>query len=198
MNREDPIKNLIDALKRLPGVGEKTAQRFAYFIIGMTGRDARLVAQAIVEVKERIKVCSVCYNLTETDPCPICTDTRRDRSIICVLEEPRDLLALEKSGSFRGVYHILGGLVSPISNVGADELRIEELRHRVPAEGVREVIIATNPTKEGELTAHVIQERLSDMNVRITRIAQGLPAGGDIEYFDSQTLTAALTNRREL
>ncbi len=198
MNREDPIKNLIDALKRLPGVGEKTAQRFAYFIIGMTGRDARLVAQAIVEVKERIKVCSVCYNLTETDPCPICTDTRRDRSIICVLEEPRDLLALEKSGSFRGVYHILGGLVSPISNVGADELRIEELRHRVLDEGVREVIIATNPTKEGELTSHVIQERLSDMNVRITRIAQGLPAGGDIEYFDSQTLTAALTNRREL
>jgi len=198
MNREDPIKNLIDALKRLPGVGEKTAQRFAYFIIGMTGRDARLVAQAIVEVKERIKVCSVCYNLTETDPCPICTDPRRDRSIICVLEEPRDLLALEKSGSFRGVYHILGGLVSPISNVGADELRIEELRHRVLDEGVREVIIATNPTKEGELTSHVIQERLSDMNVRITRIAQGLPAGGDIEYFDSQTLTAALTNRREL
>ncbi len=128
MTREDPIKNLIDALRRLPGVGEKTAQRFAYFIIGMTGRDARLIAQAIVEVKERIKVCSVCYNLTETDPCPICTDPRRDRSIICVLEEPRDLIALEKSGSFKGVYHILGGLVSPITNIGADELRIEELR----------------------------------------------------------------------
>ncbi|MBN2225595.1 MAG: recombination protein RecR [Deltaproteobacteria bacterium] len=198
MAREDPIKNLIDALKRLPGVGEKTAQRFAYFIIGMTGRDARLVAQAIVEVKERIKVCSICYNLTETDPCPICTDTKRDRSIICVLEEPRDLIALEKSGSFKGVYHVLGGLVSPITNVGVDELRIEELRHRVSAEGVREVIIATNPTKEGELTSHVIRERLTDMNVKITRIAQGLPAGGDIEYFDSQTLTAALTNRREL
>jgi recombination protein RecR len=198
MTREDPIGNLIDALKRLPGVGEKTAQRFAYFIIGMTGRDARLVAQAIVEVKERIKVCSICYNLTETDPCPICTDPRRDRSIICVLEEPRDLIALEKSGSFKGVYHILGGLVSPITNTGVDELRIEELRHRVSAEGVREVIIATNPTKEGELTSHVILERLSGMDVRVTRIAQGLPAGGDLEYFDSQTLTAALTNRREL
>jgi recombination protein RecR len=198
MTREDPIGNLIDALKRLPGVGEKTAQRFAYFIIGMTGRDARLVAQAIVEVKERIKVCSICYNLTETDPCPICTDPRRDRSIICVLEEPRDLIALEKSGSFKGVYHILGGLVSPITNTGVDELRIEELRHRVSAEGVREVIIATNPTKEGELTSHVILERLSGMSVRVTRIAQGLPAGGDLEYFDSQTLTAALTNRREL
>jgi recombination protein RecR len=198
MIREDPIKNLIDALRRLPGVGEKTAQRFAYFIIGMTGRDARLIAQTIIEVKERIKVCSVCYNLTETDPCPICTDPRRDRSIICVLEEPRDLIALEKSGSFKGVYHVLGGLVSPITNTGVDELRIEELRHRVTAEGVREVIIATNPTKEGELTSHLILQRLEDTNVRVTRIAQGLPAGGDLEYFDSQTLTAALTNRREL
>jgi recombination protein RecR len=198
MIREDPIKNLIDALRRLPGVGEKTAQRFAYFIIGMTGRDARLIAQTIIEVKERIKVCSVCYNLTETDPCPICTDPRRDRSIICVLEEPRDLIALEKSGSFKGVYHVLGGLVSPITNTGVDELRIEELRHRVTAEGVREVIIATNPTKEGELTSHLIRQRLEDTDVRVTRIAQGLPAGGDLEYFDSQTLTAALTNRREL
>jgi recombination protein RecR len=198
MIREDPIKNLIDSLRRLPGVGEKTAQRFAYFIIGMTGRDARLIAQTIIEVKERIKVCSVCYNLTETDPCPICTDPRRDRSIICVLEEPRDLIALEKSGSFKGVYHVLGGLVSPITNTGVDELRIEELRHRVTAEGVREVIIATNPTKEGELTSHLILQRLEDTNVRVTRIAQGLPAGGDLEYFDSQTLTAALTNRREL
>ncbi len=198
MIREDPIKNLMDALRRLPGVGEKTAQRFAYFIIGMTGRDARLIAQTIIEVKERIKVCSVCYNLTETDPCPICTDPRRDRSIICVLEEPRDLVALEKSGSFKGVYHVLGGLVSPITNTGVDELRIEELRHRVTAEGVREVIIATNPTKEGELTSHLIRQRLEDTDVRVTRIAQGLPAGGDLEYFDSQTLTAALTNRREL
>ena len=198
MIREDPIKNLIDALRRLPGVGEKTAQRFAYFIIGMTGRDARLIAQTIIEVKERIKVCSVCYNLTETDPCPICTDPRRDRSIICVLEDPRDLIALEKSGSFKGIYHVLGGLVSPITNTGVDELRIEELRHRVTAEGVREVIIATNPTKEGELTSHLIRQRLDDTDVRVTRIAQGLPAGGDLEYFDSQTLTAALTNRREL
>lgn len=198
MSREEPIKTLMDALRRLPGVGEKTAQRFAYSIVGMTVRDARLIAQAIVEVKERIKVCSTCYNLTETDPCPICADPRRDRSIICVLEDPRDLIALEKSGSFKGVYHILGGLVSPITNTGVDELRIEELRRRVEAQGVREVIIATNPTKEGELTSHVIVERLEGAGVRITRIAQGLPAGGDIEYFDSQTLTAALTNRREL
>jgi recombination protein RecR len=198
MTREDPIKNLIDALRRLPGVGEKSAQRFAYFIIGMTGRDARSIAQAIIEVKERIKLCSVCYNLAETDPCSICADPKRDRSTICVLEDPRDLIALERSGSFKGVYHILGGLVSPIANIGTDELRIEELRRRIVAEGVREVIIATNPTKEGELTSHVIREHLAGTNVRITRIAQGLPAGGDIEYFDSQTLTAALTNRREL
>jgi recombination protein RecR len=198
MVREDPIKTLIDALRRLPGVGEKTAQRFAYSIIGMTGRDARFIAQAISEVKERIKVCSVCYNLAETDPCQICADPRRDRSIICVLEDPRDLIALEKSGSFRGIYHILGGLVSPTANTGVDELRIEELTHRVAAGGVREVIIATNPTKEGELTSHLIRERLEGVDVRVTRIAQGLPAGGDLEYFDSQTLTAALTNRREL
>jgi recombination protein RecR len=198
MTREDPIKNLVDALRRLPGVGEKTAQRFAYAVIDMTGRDARSIAQAIVEVKEQIKVCSVCYNLTETDPCPICADLRRDRSVVCVLEEPRDLIALEKSGSYRGVYHVLGGLVSPIKNIGTDELRIEELRRRVLAEGIREVIIATNPTKEGELTSHAIREFLSGTAVKITRIAQGLPAGGDIEYFDSQTLTAALTNRREI
>ncbi len=198
MTRDDPIKNLIDALRRLPGVGEKTAQRFAYAIIGMTGRDAKSIAQSIIEVKERIRLCSVCYNLAETDPCPICADPKRDRSIICVLEDPRDLIALEKSGSFRGLYHILGGLVSPITNIGTDELRIGELRRRIVAEGVREVIIATNPTKEGELTSHVIRESLAGTNVRITRIAQGLPAGGDIEYFDSQTLTAALTNRREL
>ena len=198
MTRDDPIKNLIDALRRLPGVGEKSAQRFAYFIIGMTARDAKSIAQAIVEVKERIRLCSVCYNLAETDPCPICADPKRDQSIICVLEDPRDLIALERSGSFKGVYHVLGGLVSPIGNVGADELRIEELRRRIVAQGVREVIIATNPTKEGELTSHVIRESLSGTNVRITRIAQGLPAGGDLEYFDSQTLTAALANRRDL
>ena len=198
MIREDPIKNLIDAFRRLPGVGEKTAQRFAYFITSMTDRDARFIAQAIVEVKERIKVCSVCYNLAEADPCPICADPRRDQSIICVLEDPRDLIALEKSGSFKGVYHILGGLISPITNTGVDELRIEELRRRITAGGVREVIIATNPTKEGELTAHLIRQRLEGTDIRVTRIAQGLPAGGDLEYFDSQTLTAALTNRREL
>jgi recombination protein RecR len=198
MTPDDPIKNLIDALRRLPGVGEKSAQRFAYAIIGMTGRDAKSIAQSIIEVKERIKLCSICYNLAETDPCAICTDPRRDRSIICVLEDPRDLIALERSGSFKGVYHILGGLVSPSANVGVDELRIEELRRRIIAEGVREVIIATNPTKEGELTSHVILDHLAGTDVRITRIAQGLPAGGDLEYFDSQTLTAALTNRREL
>jgi recombination protein RecR len=198
MTPDDPIKNLIDALRRLPGVGEKSAQRFAYAIIGMTGRDAKSIAQSIIEVKERIKLCSICYNLAETDPCAICADPRRDRSIICVLEDPRDLIALERSGSFKGVYHILGGLVSPSANVGVDELRIEELRRRIIAEGVREVIIATNPTKEGELTSHVILDHLTGTDVRITRIAQGLPAGGDLEYFDSQTLTAALTNRREL
>ena len=191
MAREDPIRDLIDMLKRLPGVGEKSAQRFAYFIIAMAARDAREMAQAILDVKDTIRVCSQCFNFAKTDPCPICSDPRRDRSVVCVLEDSRDLAALEKSGSFKGIYHILGGLISPLSGVGPDDLKIDELKERITAGGVREIIIATNPTKEGELTAHYIQERLSGMEVRVTRIAQGVPAGGDIEYFDSQTLTAA-------
>jgi recombination protein RecR len=198
MSHEDPIRELIDALRRLPGVGEKSAQRFAYSIIGMSHRDARAIAQAITEVKDTIKLCSACYNFATTDPCPICSDSRRDRSVICVLEDPRDLAALEKSGSFKGLYHILGGLVSPLAGTGPDDLRINELKRRITTEGVREIVIATNPTKEGDLTAHCIHERLSPTGVRITRIARGVPMGGDLEYFDSQTLTAALKYRREL
>jgi recombination protein RecR len=198
MSHEDPIRELIDALRRLPGVGEKSAQRFAYSIVGMSHRDARAIAQAIVEVKETIKVCSACYNFTTTDPCPICSDSRRDRTVICVLEDPRDLAALEKSGSFKGLYHILGGLVSPLAGTGPDDLRINELKKRITTQEVREIVIATNPTKEGDLTAHCIQERLSATGVRITRIARGVPMGGDLEYFDSQTLAAALKYRREL
>jgi len=198
MPHEDPIKDLTDALRRLPGVGEKTAQRFAYAIIAMSARDARGIAQAIAQVKDTIKICSHCFNFSTSDPCPICASPKRDHSIICVLEDPRDLMAMEKSGSFGGVYHILGGLLSPISGVGPDDLRIDELKNRTASGVVKEIIIATNPTKEGEVTAHYIQERLSGTGVRITRIAEGVPAGGDIEYFDSQTLTAALTNRREL
>ncbi len=194
---DDPIRNLIEELKRLPGVGEKTGQRYAYFIVSMSDRDARRMAGAIIDVKEKVRVCSICYNFANTDPCGICSDRRRENGQICVVEDPRDLVAIEKSGVFKGRYHILHGTISPIMGVGPDELRIEELRGRVVGGAVEEVIIATNPTKEGEATAHFIQERLKGLPVMITRIARGVPAGGDLEYFDSQTLSAAISNRRE-
>lgn len=185
-------------MKRLPGVGEKTAQRFAYFIVALSDRNARKIANAIIDVKEKVKICLVCYNFSRTNPCAICSDKRREDDIICVVEDPRDLLAIEGSAIFKGKYHVLHGAVSPIKGVGPDELRIEELIGRVEDGGIKEVIIATNPTKEGEATAHAIQERLKDLDVKITRIARGVPAGGDLEYFDSQTLSAAIMNRREL
>jgi recombination protein RecR len=193
---DDPIRNLIDELKRLPGVGEKTAQRYAYFIVSMGDRDARKMAGAIVDVKEKIRVCSICYNFASSDPCPICADNRRENGQICVVEDPRDLMAIEKSTVFKGRYHILHGAISPIMGIGPDELRIEELRRRVERGEASEVIIATNPTKEGEATAHFIQERLEGLPIEITRIARGVPAGGDLEYFDPQTLSAAISNRK--
>ena len=194
----DPIRKLIDELKRLPGVGEKTAQRLAYFIVGMNRRDAEGISGAIVEVKDKIMVCSICYNFERSDPCPICSDPKRDNTTICVIEDPRDLVAVEGGTSFKGLYHVLHGVISPISGIGPDELRIDELKRRIERGGVMEVIIATNPTKEGEITARYIQDRISGLGVRVTRIAQGVPAGGDLEYFDPQTLSAALANRREL
>lgn len=194
---DDPIRNLIDELKRLPGVGEKTAQRYAYFIVALGDRNARKIANAIIDVKEKVKICLVCYNFSKTNPCAICADPKREDGLICVVEDPRDLVAIEGSAIFKGKYHVLHGAVSPIKGIGPDELRIEELVERVRGGGIREVIIATNPTKEGEATAHVVQERLKGFNVTITRIARGVPAGGDLEYFDSQTLSAAITNRKE-
>jgi len=194
---DDPIKNLIDELKKLQGIGEKGAQRLAYFIVAMDERDARSISRAIIEVKETIKVCSSCFNFSRYDPCPICSDPKRDGGIICVIEDPRDLMALEKSRSFRGVYHVLHGVISPISGIGPRELRLLELKKRIERENTKELIIATNPTKEGEATAHCIQEEMGNLGIRITRIAQGIPAGGDIEYFDSATLSSALTNRKE-
>ncbi|MBN1572918.1 MAG: recombination protein RecR [Deltaproteobacteria bacterium] len=193
---DDPIRNLIEEFKRLPGVGEKTAQRYAYFIVSLVDRDARKMAGAIVDVKEKIKVCSICYNFSNTDPCIICSDKRRENGQICVVEDPRDMMAIEKSVVFKGRYHILHGAISPIMGIGPDELRIEELRRRVKGGEATEVIIATNPTKEGEATAHFIQERLKDLPVMITRIARGVPVGGDLEYFDPQTLSEAISNRK--
>ena len=194
---DDPIRNLIDELKRLPSVGEKTAQRFAYFIVALSDRNARKMANAIVEVKEKVKICMICYNFSSLNPCRICSDAKRENGVICVVEDSRDLMAIEKSAVFKGRYHVLHGVISPIKGIGPDELRIEELKRRVEGEKINEIIIATNPTKEGEATAHLIQESLGNTNIKLTRIARGVPAGGDLEYFDSQTLTAAIINRKE-
>jgi recombination protein RecR len=195
---KEPIKTLVAELKRLPGVGEKTAQRYTYALLSMKADDAKKIAHAIVKVKDSIIMCSRCYDFSENNPCSICSDTRRDQTTICVIEDPRDLLAIEKSTAYRGVYHVLHGVISPISGIGPDELRIAELKNRIGKQRVKEVIIATNPTKEGEVTAHVICEHIDGLGVKITRIAQGVPMGGDIEYFDPATLLAAMKNRREL
>ncbi|MBN1883087.1 MAG: recombination protein RecR [Deltaproteobacteria bacterium] len=199
MSRDDePIRRLTRELTRLPGIGEKSAQRLAYAVVGMSARDARSIASAIIEVKEKITSCSVCFDFSPTDPCRICTDAKRDASVVCVVEDPRDLRALEKAGSYRGLYHVLHGVISPMSGTGPGELRIQELVARVKEHNVKEIIIATNPTKEGEVTAHYIQDALSGISISISRIAQGIPAGGDLEYFDPATLQAALNNRREM
>ena len=190
------IRNLIDELKRLPGIGEKSAQRLAYFIVGLNPGAARSIAHAILEVKEKVKTCQICYNYSETNPCPICSDPKRDRAIVCVIEDPRDLEAIERSSSYRGRYHVLNGVISPMSGIGPDELKIKELKSRVSGGGINEVIIATNPTKEGEMTAHYIQEELSGIAIKITKIAKGIPHGGDLEYIDPQTMKAAISNRR--
>jgi recombination protein RecR len=193
---DEPIRRLTLELTRLPGIGEKSAQRLAYAIVGMSARDARAIATAIVDVKEKITTCSVCFDFSPTDPCRICSDEKRDASLVCVVEDSRDLRALEKGGAYRGLYHVLHGVISPMSGTGPGELRIQELVARVKDRKVTEVIIATNPTKEGEVTAHYIQDALSGISVSISRIAQGVPAGGDLEYFDPATLQAALNNRR--
>jgi len=195
---DEPIRRLTLELTRLPGIGEKSAQRLAYAIVGMSTRDARSIATAIIGVKEKITTCSICFDFSPTDPCRICTDAKRDASTVCVVEDPRDLRALEKGGAYRGLYHVLHGVISPMGGTGPGELRIQELVARVKDHSVREVIIATNPTKEGEVTAHYIQDALSGISVSISRIAQGIPAGGDLEYFDPATLEAALNNRRDM
>ena len=195
---DEPIRRLTLELTRLPGIGEKSAQRLAYAIVGMSTRDARSIATAIIGVKEKITTCSICFDFSPTDPCRICTDAKRDASTVCVVEDPRDLRALEKGGAYRGLYHVLHGVISPMGGTGPGELRIQELVARVKDHAVREVIIATNPTKEGEVTAHYIQDALSGISVSISRIAQGIPAGGDLEYFDPATLEAALNNRRDM
>lgn len=193
-----PIARLLEELERLPGIGPKSAQRLAYHILrGETDAADRLAA-AIVEVKRSIHFCGRCYNFAESEECAICADGGRDRSIICVVEEPRDVVAVERTGEFRGTYHVLQGTISPIDGIGPEQLRVRELIERLGSEEVTEVILATDPDIEGETTALYIARLVKPLGIRVTRIASGLPVGGDLEYADEVTLGRALEARREM
>jgi recombination protein RecR len=191
------VDNLIAQLSRLPGIGTRTAQRLAFHLLRISKEEAFALADAIREVKERIGFCRECGNLTEEELCTICQDGRRDRSLICVVEQPVDLLSLERTHEFRGVYHVLGGALSPLDGVEPKDLRIDELVQRVERNGVAEVVLATNPNMTGEATAAYVADRLRD-RTRVTRLASGLPVGGDLEYADEVTLGRALSGRREM
>lgn len=206
------IQNLIEAFERLPGIGPKTAQRLTYYLLHAPKEEAQALADAAVDMKEKTKICSVCFNIGEEDLCQICSDTGRDTSVIAIVEDPLDVLALEKSG-YKGLYHVLHGVISPLENIGPDEIHIRELLPRLKtssvnrvlpkasavaqATAVKEIILATNPTMEGEATAMYIQRLISPLGVKITRIARGLPVGSDLEYADETTLSRALEGRKE-
>ena len=192
----DSIDKLIQQFSKLPGIGPKTAQRLAFFILKMKKEEAKDLAQAILDVKEKIRYCSICYNLTEEDPCRICKNKKKDRSIICVVEEANDVVAIEKTGQYDGLYHVLGGVLSPLDNIGPEDLRIKELLNRLNQE-VKEIILATNPSTEGEATAIYLSRLIKPLGIKVTRIARGLPSGGVLEYADVNTLANAIEGRVE-
>lgn len=193
-----PVQDLIDELGKMPGVGPKSAQRIAFHLLMLPAEDALRLAHAITEAKHRVAFCTRCFNVTEGDLCAICTDERRDPTLLCVVEEPRDVVAVEKTGQFKGRYHVLQGAISPIEGVGPDQLRVAELLARLDPEGVTEVILCTNPNIEGEATAMYLGRLLGPLGVSVTRIASGLPVGGDLEYADELTLGRALSGRRTI
>ena len=195
---EGPIQTLIDQLARLPGVGPKSAQRLAFWLVKAPADDAKRLATAIVEAKDRIFFCRECGNVAEGDLCRICRDPGRDSTVICVVEEPKDASTIEKAGVVKGRYHVLGGAISPLDGVGPEDLRVQELLDRVDRDGVTEVILATNPNLEGNATAMYVAAMLKPLGVRVTRLASGLPVGGDLEYADEVTLSQALEGRREM
>jgi len=195
---EGPVQKLIDELGRLPGVGPKAAQRIAYHLLKIPTEDARRLARSIEEVKERVGWCHRCFNIAEGELCKICRDARRDATLVCVVEEPRDAVAVERTQEFKGLYHVLQGAISPIEGIGPEQLRIKELLVRIGDEGVTEVILATNPNIEGEATAMYLARLLEPLGVRVTRPASGLPVGGDLEYADEVTLARALEGRRQV
>jgi recombination protein RecR len=195
---EGVVQDLIDELGRLPGVGPKSAQRIAFHLLNTDAVDVRRLASVLVEVKDKVRFCSVCGNVAEEEQCKICRDPRRDLTVICVVEEPKDVVAIERTREFRGRYHVLGGAISPIEGIGPDELRIRELMQRLADGQVTEVILATDPNLEGEATATYLTRLLKPMGLRVTRLASGLPVGGDLEYADEVTLGRAFEGRRSV
>ncbi|WP_139492624.1 recombination mediator RecR [Brevibacillus dissolubilis] len=194
----EPISKLIEGFMKLPGIGPKTAGRLAFFVLNMKEDDVLDLAKALVNAKRQLHYCSVCNNITDIDPCHICSDKRRDGSIICVVQEPKDVVAMEKTREFPGYYHVLHGAISPMDGIGPEDIRIPDLLKRLGDEQVKEVILATNPNIEGEATAMYISRLVKPFGIRVTRIAHGLPVGGDLEYADEVTLTKALEGRRDL
>lgn len=194
----EPVARLIERLNKLPGIGPKSAQRLAYYLLRASPEEAAGLAEAILAVKEKMSLCSVCFNITETDPCHICRDTEREAALLCVVEEPSDIIPLERTRKYRGFYHVLHGVISPQDGIGPDHLKFRELFDRVAKGGFTEVIIATNPTTEGEATAMYLQESLEPLKIRLTRLARGLPYGGELEYADDVTLSRAMEGRQPL
>lgn len=198
MRSAPPIERLVTSLRRLPGIGEKSAMRLAFHLLAAPDDHIQELADAVARVKKETVLCAECFDLTTTSPCDICRDPRRDTSLLCVVEEPADLAAIEQSGRFPGLYHVLGGAFAPIDGVGPGELRVRELEQRVRAGQFEEVVIATNPNAEGDATAHFLADRLRPSQVRVTRIAYGMPLGGDLEYADHVTVGLCIDNRRTL
>jgi recombination protein RecR len=195
---EGPVQRLIDELSRLPGIGSKSAQRLAFHLLTVEEADARRLSTAISDMRDQVTKCQRCYNVAAGDFCSICRDTRRDDSLVCVVERPQDIVVVERTQEFRGRYHVLGGSLSPINGIGPGQLRFEELRLRLEPEGIKELIVATNPTVEGDATAMYIAREFKPLGLRVTRLASGLPVGGDLDYADELTLGRALIGRSEL
>ena len=192
-----PVARLVEEFHKLPGIGPKTAQRLTYYLIRMPEEQARALGEAIISVKERVVLCSQCYNITESDPCAVCSDPGRDRSLICVVEEALDVLALERTHTYRGLYHVLHGVISPINGIGPEDLKIQPLLGRIKSGEIQEIILATNPNLEGEATSMYIHRLISPLVLKVTHLARGLPVGGDLEYADEVTLGQAVEGRQE-
>jgi recombination protein RecR len=198
MRYPDAIQNVLDELGRLPGIGPKSAQRIAYWLLASDTADAERLAQSVIALKETIHFCPICWDFAEGETCEICADPRRDASIICVIEEPRDVMAIERTGEYRGHYHVLHGAISPMDGIGPDQLRVRELLTRLEDTDIKEVVLATNPNVEGETTAVYLARLIKPLGIKVTRIASGLPVGGDLEFADEVTLGRAIDARREL